>query len=254
MLNASLVGANTVNGPGPLSVSTRPAAFTAATSVGEVGRRAGVLHDRLVRIHGRAADGGIRDGEGGCRREGEDGERRPECRAHVCLLLSSATSAAPCLPSARAHHLDAASRCFSRDHRGLRVVSSACVSSPPKSRRCDDAAPVSFGDRLHLCARRENARRHDSTVLALARCNPDGRRRRAASRDREAPNAARGGAHRIARCRPVHRGLRLFRDGGSDRASSRCRSRVRAVWRATSITRATSTGCSRRRCCSSRSA
>src|SRR6185437_10057776 len=31
--NASLVGANTVNGPGPSSVSTRPAAFTAATSV-----------------------------------------------------------------------------------------------------------------------------------------------------------------------------------------------------------------------------
>src|SRR3984885_4015860 len=33
MANASLVGANTVNGPGPFSVSTRPAAFTAATSV-----------------------------------------------------------------------------------------------------------------------------------------------------------------------------------------------------------------------------
>ena len=31
--NASLVGAKTVNGPGPSSVSTRPAAFTAATSV-----------------------------------------------------------------------------------------------------------------------------------------------------------------------------------------------------------------------------
>src|SRR3954471_19309395 len=31
--NAALVGAKTVNGPGPLSVSTRPAAFTAATSV-----------------------------------------------------------------------------------------------------------------------------------------------------------------------------------------------------------------------------
>ena len=31
--NASLVGANTVNGPGLLSVSTSPAAFTAATSV-----------------------------------------------------------------------------------------------------------------------------------------------------------------------------------------------------------------------------
>src|SRR5271165_4454517 len=30
---ASLVGANTVNGPAPCSVSTRPAAFTAATSV-----------------------------------------------------------------------------------------------------------------------------------------------------------------------------------------------------------------------------
>ncbi len=30
---ASLVGANTVNGPGDCSVSTRPAAFTAATSV-----------------------------------------------------------------------------------------------------------------------------------------------------------------------------------------------------------------------------
>ena len=30
---AALVGANTVNGPGPLSVSTRPAALTAATSV-----------------------------------------------------------------------------------------------------------------------------------------------------------------------------------------------------------------------------
>src|SRR5262245_11654217 len=33
MLNAALVGANTVKGPGPCSVSTRPAAFTAATSV-----------------------------------------------------------------------------------------------------------------------------------------------------------------------------------------------------------------------------
>src|SRR5262249_29863395 len=33
MANAALVGANTVNGPGPLSVSTRPAALTAATSV-----------------------------------------------------------------------------------------------------------------------------------------------------------------------------------------------------------------------------
>src|SRR4029450_2256725 len=31
--NAALVGANTVNGPGPCSVSTRPAALTAATSV-----------------------------------------------------------------------------------------------------------------------------------------------------------------------------------------------------------------------------
>ena len=31
--NAALVGANTVKGPGPCSVSTRPAAFTAATSV-----------------------------------------------------------------------------------------------------------------------------------------------------------------------------------------------------------------------------
>src|SRR5262249_20626294 len=31
--NAALVGANTVNGPGLDSVSTRPAAFTAATSV-----------------------------------------------------------------------------------------------------------------------------------------------------------------------------------------------------------------------------
>ena len=30
---ASLVGAKTVNGPGPSSVSTRPAALTAATSV-----------------------------------------------------------------------------------------------------------------------------------------------------------------------------------------------------------------------------
>ena len=33
LANAALVGANTVNGPGPESVSTRPAAFTAATSV-----------------------------------------------------------------------------------------------------------------------------------------------------------------------------------------------------------------------------
>src|SRR5450432_1687699 len=33
ILKASLVGANTVNGPGPSSVSTSPAAFTAATSV-----------------------------------------------------------------------------------------------------------------------------------------------------------------------------------------------------------------------------
>src|SRR5205085_6532558 len=31
--NAALVGAKTVNGPGPFSVSTRPAALTAATSV-----------------------------------------------------------------------------------------------------------------------------------------------------------------------------------------------------------------------------
>ena len=31
--NAALVGANTVKGPGPCRVSTRPAAFTAATSV-----------------------------------------------------------------------------------------------------------------------------------------------------------------------------------------------------------------------------
>src|SRR5277367_1330449 len=31
--NASFVGANTVNGPGPFSVSTSPAAFTAATRV-----------------------------------------------------------------------------------------------------------------------------------------------------------------------------------------------------------------------------
>src|SRR4029077_15822028 len=33
LAKASLVGANTVNGPVPDSVSTRPAAFTAATSV-----------------------------------------------------------------------------------------------------------------------------------------------------------------------------------------------------------------------------
>ena len=33
LAKAALVGANTVNGPGPYSVSTRPAAFTAATSV-----------------------------------------------------------------------------------------------------------------------------------------------------------------------------------------------------------------------------
>ncbi len=33
LANAALVGANTVNGPAPDSVSTRPAAFTAATSV-----------------------------------------------------------------------------------------------------------------------------------------------------------------------------------------------------------------------------
>src|ERR1700675_2508766 len=33
MSNAALVGAKTVNGPGPDSVSTRPAALTAATSV-----------------------------------------------------------------------------------------------------------------------------------------------------------------------------------------------------------------------------
>jgi hypothetical protein len=31
--NAALVGANTVNGPGPFSVATRSAALTAATSV-----------------------------------------------------------------------------------------------------------------------------------------------------------------------------------------------------------------------------
>jgi hypothetical protein len=31
--NAALVGAKTVNGPAPWSVSTRPAALTAATSV-----------------------------------------------------------------------------------------------------------------------------------------------------------------------------------------------------------------------------
>ena len=33
LANAASVGANTVNGPLPLSVSTRPAAFTAATRV-----------------------------------------------------------------------------------------------------------------------------------------------------------------------------------------------------------------------------
>src|SRR6476661_11291195 len=33
LAKAALVGANTVKGPGPCSVSTRPAAFTAATSV-----------------------------------------------------------------------------------------------------------------------------------------------------------------------------------------------------------------------------
>ena len=33
LANASLTGAKIVNGPGPFSVSTRPAAFTAATSV-----------------------------------------------------------------------------------------------------------------------------------------------------------------------------------------------------------------------------
>lgn len=33
LLKASLVGANTVKGPAPSSVSTRPAAFTAATGV-----------------------------------------------------------------------------------------------------------------------------------------------------------------------------------------------------------------------------
>ena len=33
--NASSVGANTVNGPGPLKVSTNPAACTAATKVGK---------------------------------------------------------------------------------------------------------------------------------------------------------------------------------------------------------------------------
>src|SRR6185369_8023357 len=33
LAKAALVGANTVNGPAPCSVSTRPAAFTAATSV-----------------------------------------------------------------------------------------------------------------------------------------------------------------------------------------------------------------------------
>ncbi len=33
MANAALVGAKTVNGPGPFSVSTNPAALTAATRV-----------------------------------------------------------------------------------------------------------------------------------------------------------------------------------------------------------------------------
>ena len=33
LANASLVGANTVKGPAPFNVSTRPAAFTAATKV-----------------------------------------------------------------------------------------------------------------------------------------------------------------------------------------------------------------------------
>src|SRR4051812_49754483 len=35
--NAELIGAKIVNGPGPLSVSTRPAAVTAATSVDSSG-------------------------------------------------------------------------------------------------------------------------------------------------------------------------------------------------------------------------
>ena len=34
---AAFVGANTVNGPGPISVSTRPAALTAETSVVRLG-------------------------------------------------------------------------------------------------------------------------------------------------------------------------------------------------------------------------
>ena len=58
LAKASLVGAKTVNGPGPLRVSTRPAALTAATKRGVVLRvppRSRMMF--LVGVHlGRTAD------------------------------------------------------------------------------------------------------------------------------------------------------------------------------------------------------
>ena len=54
--NAAFTGANTVNGPLLCSVSTRPAAFTAATSVVWSLRIDRVLDDVLLRKHGAAAD------------------------------------------------------------------------------------------------------------------------------------------------------------------------------------------------------
>ena len=55
LLNASLVGAKMVKGPGPESVSTRSAALTALTSVEKIGRGRGVLHGSLGGVHGGPA-------------------------------------------------------------------------------------------------------------------------------------------------------------------------------------------------------
>ena len=55
---AALVGANTVKGPSPFSVSTSPAAFTAATSVVWSAELIGVVHDVPGAEHRLPADHG----------------------------------------------------------------------------------------------------------------------------------------------------------------------------------------------------
>ena len=59
LAKASLVGAKTVKGPGELSVSTRPAALTAATRVVWIGELTAFSTMVLVGIHGCAADHGV---------------------------------------------------------------------------------------------------------------------------------------------------------------------------------------------------